>query len=410
MATLSLEQVTKVYGNDVQAVRSLDLFVDEGEFVVLVGPSGCGKTTALRMVAGLEAVTSGTIRLDNRVVNDMSPKERDVAMVFQNYALYPHLNVLDNISFSLRVQGVSKHEREKMARDAADVLGLSEVVNRKPRELSGGQRQRVAMGRALVREPSVFLMDEPLSNLDASLRVQMRSEVLRIQRRLGVAALYVTHDQTEAMTMGDRVAVLRDGTLQQFAAPQELYERPANLFVASFIGSPAMNLYEATVSGPPDRLVLALGSQQLTLPSDLGQRSPSLAAAQGRIVVGIRPECLTVPFPAGEAEVSPERTLSVRTELVEALGNETLVHFSTDARMVRNRGGVFTADAEAAGEIAGASASEGIARLDPRVPVNVGEQLALAVDVDRLHFFELETGAAIRAAGASPVTQVQAGR
>jgi multiple sugar transport system ATP-binding protein len=404
MATLSLEQVTKVFGNDVQAVRSLDLFVEEGEFVVLVGPSGCGKTTALRMVAGLEAVTSGTIRLDGKVVNDLSPKERDVAMVFQNYALYPHLNVLQNISFSLRVQGVSKQERERMARQAADVLGLSEVVLRKPRELSGGQRQRVAMGRALVREPSVFLMDEPLSNLDASLRVQMRSEVLRIQRRLGVAALYVTHDQTEAMTMGDRVAVLRDGMLQQFAAPQELYERPKNLFVASFIGSPAMNLYEATVSGPADRLALSLGSQQLALPSGLGQRSPALAAAQGRrIVVGIRPECLTVPFPAGEAEAVPERTFSVRTELVEALGNETLVHFSTDARMVRNRGGVFTADAEAAGEIAGASASEGIARIDPRVPVTVGDQLALAVDVDRLHFFELDTGEAIRSAGGSPV-------
>jgi ABC-type sugar transport system ATPase subunit len=248
-------------------------------------------------------------------------------------------------------------------------------------------------------------MDEPLSNLDASLRVQMRSEVLRIQRRLGVAALYVTHDQTEAMTMGDRVAVLRDGSLQQFAAPQELYERPANLFVASFIGSPAMNLYEATVSGPPDRLVLALGSQQLALPGDLGQRSPGLAAAQGRVVVGIRPECLTVPFPAGEAEPAPERTLVVRTELVESLGNETLVHFSTDARMVRSRGGVF-----ASGEIAGASASEGIARLDPRVPVTVGDQLAVTVDVDRLHFFDLETGNAIRATGASPVTQVQAGR
>jgi multiple sugar transport system ATP-binding protein len=411
MATLSLEQVTKVYGNSVEAVRSLDLFVDEGEFVVLVGPSGCGKTTALRMVAGLEAVTSGTIRLDGKVVNDMSPKERDVAMVFQNYALYPHLNVLQNISFSLRVQGVSKQQRERMARDAAEILGLSEVMLRKPRELSGGQRQRVAMGRALVREPSVFLMDEPLSNLDASLRVQMRSEVLRIQRRLGVAALYVTHDQTEAMTMGDRVAVLRDGTLQQFAAPQVLYERPANLFVASFIGSPAMNLYEATVSGPPDRLVLSVGSQQLALPSDVAQRNPALAAAQGRrIVVGIRPECLTVPFPAGDAEAVPEKTLSVRTELVEALGNETLVHFSTDARMVRNRGGVFTADADASGEIAGASASEGIARIDPRVPVNVGAQLALAVDVDRLHFFELETGEAIRAAGASPVTSLEAGQ
>jgi multiple sugar transport system ATP-binding protein len=363
------------------------------------------------MVAGLEAVTAGTIRLDGKVVNDMSPKERDVAMVFQNYALYPHLNVLQNISFSLRVQGVSKHERERMARDAAEVLGLSEVVLRKPRELSGGQRQRVAMGRALVREPSVFLMDEPLSNLDASLRVQMRSEVLRIQRRLGVAALYVTHDQTEAMTMGDRVAVLRDGSLQQFAPPQELYERPTNLFVASFIGSPAMNLYEATVSGPSDRLVVSLGSQQLALPGDLAQRGTSLAAAQDRnLVVGIRPECLTVPFPAGDAEAAPETTLVVRTELVEALGNESLVHFSVDARMVRNRGGVFTADADAVGEIAGASASEGIARIDPRVPVNVGDRLVLAVDVHRLHFFDAETGEAIRTAGATPVAPLQAGQ
>src|SRR5580765_3779327 len=298
MATLSLEQVTKVFANGVEAVRSLDLFVDDGEFVVLVGPSGCGKTTALRMVAGLEAVTSGTLRLNGKVVNDMSPKERDVAMVFQNYALYPHLNVLQNISFSLRVQGVAKHERERMARQAADVLGLSEVVLRKPRQLSGGQRQRVAMGRALVREPSVFLMDEPLSNLDASLRVQMRSEVLRIQRRLGVATLYVTHDQTEAMTMGDRVAVLRSGVLQQVAAPQHLYEHPANLFVASFIGSPAMNLYEATVSGGTDRPVLSLGSQRLALPADPRQHGLPFADAQGRrLVVGIRPEYLTVASP-----------------------------------------------------------------------------------------------------------------
>ena len=217
MATLSLEQVTKVFPNGVQAVRGFDLFVDEGEFVVLVGPSGCGKTTVLRMVAGLEEVTSGTIRLDGKVVNDVSARDRDVAMVFQNYALYPHLNVLQNIAFSLRVRGVPKHERERKAREAADVLGLTEVVLRKPSQLSGGQRQRVAMGRALVREPAVFLMDEPLSNLDANLRVQMRSEVLRVQRRLGVATLYVTHDQTEAMTMGDRVAVLRSGMLQQLA-------------------------------------------------------------------------------------------------------------------------------------------------------------------------------------------------
>jgi multiple sugar transport system ATP-binding protein len=399
MATLSLDQVTKVFENGVEAVRQLDLFVDEGEFVVLVGPSGCGKTTALRMVAGLEEVSSGTIRLGETVVNDLSPKDRDVAMVFQNYALYPHLNVLENISFSLRVRGVAKQEREQMARKAADVLGLTEAVLRKPRQLSGGQRQRVAMGRALVREPSVFLMDEPLSNLDANLRVQMRSEVLRVQRRLGVATLYVTHDQTEAMTMGDRVAVLRGGTLQQFAAPQELYEQPANLFVASFIGSPAMNLYEATVSGPADRLVLSLGSQQLALPADLGRRRPAVAAAEGReLVVGIRPECLTVASPLEDAEAVRDRTLSVRAELVESLGNESLVHFSTDAKTVRNRGGVFTADAaaDASGDIAGASATEGVARVDPRVRIAVGDPVTLAVDVDRLHFFDAETGEAIR--------------
>ena len=393
MATLSLEQVTKVFANGVEAVRALDLHVDEGEFVVLVGPSGCGKTTALRMVAGLEDVTSGTIRLGGKIVNDLSAKERDVAMVFQNYALYPHLNVLQNIAFSLRVRGVPKHERERKARESADVLGLTEVVLRKPRQLSGGQRQRVAMGRALVREPTVFLMDEPLSNLDANLRVQMRSEVLRVQRRLGVATLYVTHDQTEAMTMGDRVALLRDGTLQQLAAPQELYENPANLFVATFIGSPPMNLYEGAISGPADGLVLSLGSQRLALPVDLGHRRPGLVAGEGRkLVVGIRPEHLTV---AEGGDADRETTLAAHVELVEALGNESLVHFSTDARRVRNRGGAWTADAaavQASGDIAGASAAEGVARVDPRVRVSAGDRIALAVDVGRLHFFDAETG------------------
>jgi multiple sugar transport system ATP-binding protein len=402
MATLSLEQVSKVFANGVEAVHSLDLFVDEGEFVVLVGPSGCGKTTALRMVAGLEAVTAGTIRLDGKVVNDLSAKDRDVAMVFQNYALYPHLNVLQNIAFSLRVRDISKDVRERRAREAAEVLGLTEVVMRKPAQLSGGQRQRVAMGRALVREPSAFLMDEPLSNLDANLRVQMRSEVLRVQRRLGVATLYVTHDQTEAMTMGDRVAVLRSGMLQQLAAPQELYERPANLFVASFIGSPPMNLYEAAISGPPDRLVLSLGSQRLDLPAEVGRRRSGLVAGEGRnLVVGIRPEALTV---AEGRDADREATIAARVELVEALGNESLVHFATDARLVRNRGGVWKADdpaVHASGDIAGASAAEGIARVDPRVPVAAGDRAALAVDVDRLHFFDIETGAAIGAAAHS---------
>ena len=404
MATLSLEQVTKVFPNGAEAVRGLDLEVDEGEFVVLVGPSGCGKTTVLRMVAGLEEVTSGTIRLGDRVVNDVSARDRDVAMVFQNYALYPHLDVLQNIAFSLRVRGISKRERDRKARDAADVLGLTEVVLRKPRQLSGGQRQRVAMGRALVREPSVFLMDEPLSNLDANLRVQMRSEVLRVQRRLGVATLYVTHDQTEAMTMGDRVAVLNRGTLQQLAAPQELYESPANLFVASFIGSPPMNLYEGAISGPADGRVLSLGSQRLALPADLGHRRSGLLAGEGRkVVAGIRPEHLVV----ADSGDGNRPTLAAHVELVEALGNESLVHFSTDARRVRNRGGAWTSDVaeHASGAIAGASAAEGVARVDPRVSVAPGERVTLAVEVDRLHFFDAETGDAIGAPGPSDVTQ-----
>jgi multiple sugar transport system ATP-binding protein len=395
VATLALEQLTKVFPNGVQAVRGVDLFVDEGEFVVLVGPSGCGKTTALRMVAGLEEVTSGTISLDGKVVNDISARDRDVAMVFQNYALYPHLTVLDNIAFSLRVRGISKRERRQKAREAAEVLGLTEVALRKPAQLSGGQRQRVAMGRALVREPAVFLMDEPLSNLDANLRVQMRSEVLRVQRRLGVAALYVTHDQTEAMTMGDRVAVLRDGTLQQLATPLELYERPTNLFVASFIGSPPMNLYETEISGPATELVLSLGSQRLALPSDIGDRSPGLVAGKARkLVVGIRPEHLTI---ADGETTDRGTTLAARVELVEILGNESLVHYSTDARTVGNEAGAWAADATVKGEIAGAVAAEGVARVDPRVPVVAGDRVTFAVDVGRMRFFDAETGDAIGA-------------
>ena len=405
MATLSLEQVTKVFPNGVQAVTGFDLFVEEGEFVVLVGPSGCGKTTLLRMVAGLEELTSGTIRLDGRIVNDISARDRDVAMVFQNYALYPHLNVLDNIAFSLRVRGVPKHERDRKAREAADVLGLTAVVLRKPAQLSGGQRQRVAMGRALVREPAVFLMDEPLSNLDANLRVQMRSEVLRVQRRLGVAALYVTHDQTEAMTMGDRVAVLRGGTLQQLATPQELYESPANLFVGSFIGSPPMNLYEGAISGPADVPVLSLGPQKLTLPAELARRYPALMASKDhKLVVGIRPEQLTI---AESGNTDKDTTLAARVELVELLGNESLVHFSTDATRVRNTGGAWTADSTAHGEIVGASAAEGVARIDPRVRVAAGDNVALAVDIQRIHFFDAETGETIGQADGSPIAEQQ---
>ena len=306
MATLALEQVTKIFDNGVEAVRSLDLFVAEGEFVVLVGPSGCGKTTALRMVAGLEEVTTGTIRLDGKVVNDLSAKERDVAMVFQNYALYPHLNVLQNIAFSLRVGGIPKHERERKALEVAEMLGLTEVVLRKPGQLSGGQRQRVAMGRALVREPAVFLMDEPLSNLDAKLRVQMRADIAALQARLGVTTVYVTHDQAEAMTLGNRVAVMNHGRLQQCDAPRVLYEQPVNTFVAGFIGSPAMNLLTVPVGSNG---TLTLGGTAIPIP----------AAARnggfGTLVVGVRPEAL---------ELAPEG-IPARVEVVEEVGADAWV-------------------------------------------------------------------------------------
>ena len=403
MATLLLEGVGKVYGNGVEAVKSLDLFVDDGEFVVLVGPSGCGKTTVLRMVAGLEEITSGTISLDRKVANDLSPRDRDVAMVFQNYALYPHFSVHQNIGFSLAMRHVPKGERDRKVREAAALLGLSDLLAAKPRQLSGGQRQRVAMGRAPVREPAVFLMDEPLSNLDARLRVQMRTEVLRVQRRLGVATLYVTHDQTEAMTMGDRVAVMRAGVLQQLAAPQDLYDRPANLFVAAFIGSPSMNLYEGSISGPPERLELSLGSQRLVLPPETGRLRAELGAAAGRaLIVGIRPEHLTIPAEPDAIKPEQGRSLLADVELVEALGNEQFVHFVTDATSFRDKTETWAAgDApdDAAAGIAGAPNRTSVARLDPRVHVVAGERIAFAVDVERLHFFDRETGAALGQSG-----------
>jgi multiple sugar transport system ATP-binding protein len=392
MATLALEQVTKVFDNGVVAVKSVDLSINEGEFVVLVGPSGCGKTTVLRMVAGLEDVTSGTIRLNGEPANDLSPGRRDVAMVFQNYALYPHLNVHQNIGFSLAVRKVSKAVRDEKIREAAKLLGLFEVLDAKPRQLSGGQRQRVAMGRALVREPAIFLMDEPLSNLDASLRVQMRTEV----RRLGAATMYVTHDQTEAMTMGDRVAVMRAGVLQQFAPPQELYDRPANVFVASFIGSPAMNLFGASIAATGDRLELALGSQRLALAAG---RHPELGSFAGRdVVVGIRPEDLAPPGRRSDVDGETDCELAADVDLVEALGNEQLVHFAIDAENFR--AGKAAQAAGDAGEgvasrFAATAAGKGIARVDPRVRVTAGERVTLALDSGRLHFFDPLTGLAL---------------
>ena len=387
MATLSLEQLTKVFDNGVEAVRSLDLFVDDGEFVVLVGPSGCGKTTALRMVAGLEDVTSGRICLDGKVVNDLSAKERDVAMVFQNYALYPHLNVLDNIAFSLRVRDVSKDERRRRAREVADMLGLTEVVTRKPAQLSGGQRQRVAMGRALIREPAVFLMDEPLSNLDAKLRVQMRTEISRIQQRLGTTTIYVTHDQTEALTLGDRVAVMRAGVIQQVDRPDVLYERPRNLFVAGFIGSPAMHFLPAHVEG--DRLVLPM--LEIDAPAQVRD-----LPADTHLVVGIRPEHMEDASLVSDAERARGAVFNTKIDVLESVGSDLYAHFTIDTE------GVDSDELKEIAEDAGttdvprdAGGDQTVARISPESKLKRGQEAEIWLDTSKLHFFDARSGRAV---------------
>jgi multiple sugar transport system ATP-binding protein len=342
------------------------------------------------MVAGLEQISAGTLRFGDRVVNDVPPRQRDVAMVFQNYALYPHLTVAQNIAFALENRQMPKAERERRVREAASILGLATMLGRKPRQLSGGQRQRVAMGRAIVREPAIFLMDEPLSNLDAKLRVRMRAEVLGVHRRIGAATLYVTHDQTEAMTMGDRVAVLRDGVLQQSGRPRELYDRPANVFVATFMGSPAMNLYQAVLEVSGEVAELILGHQRLTLPQAVLKRVGGLAARHGQTVItGIRPESLADPGTAGAAP-EPGTSLTVDVQLVEVLGSEQLVHFHLDAGRVRE-------ETELRGQLSVAKDPPpgGVARIDPRAAIRPHSPAVLAVDVERLHFFDPATGTAI---------------
>jgi multiple sugar transport system ATP-binding protein len=329
VAEVVFDEVSKVYPDGTKAVSGLSLDVGDGEFIVLVGPSGCGKTTALRMVAGLEEISTGVLRIGERVVNHVPSRDRDIAMVFQSYALYPHLSVYDNIAFGLKVKKVPKDEIQRRVRNAAEVLGLEEFLKRKPRALSGGQRQRVAMGRAIVREPAAFLMDEPLSNLDAKLRVQMRAEVSRLQRDLGTTTIYVTHDQVEAMTMGDRVAVMRKGELLQVADPQTLYDRPVNLFVGGFIGSPAMNMLEATVTRQNGGLAVDVGKQHLRLDEETLANRPALRSYEGRtIILGIRPEELEEA--SLEPDTPPDHRLRGVVELREALGSELMVHFTVE--------------------------------------------------------------------------------
>jgi len=400
MATLTLRSVTKRYPNGVEAVSELDLDVADGEFMVLVGPSGCGKTTALRMVAGLEDITDGEIEIGGRVVNDLSPRERDMAMVFQNYALYPHMTVADNIGFSLLLQKMPKAERRAKVEEAARVLGLTEHLDRKPAQLSGGQRQRVAMGRAIVRSPAAFLMDEPLSNLDAKLRVHMRAEVSRIQRRLGVATLYVTHDQIEAMTMGDRVAVMRAGRLQQCARPQEVYNAPANLFVAAFIGSPAMNLYLGELD--KDGSTLRLGEQVLDVPASLRDERINGPYRGGTVVVGIRPEELA-DAALSDRGAGGHTRLEGTVDLVEELGSEKLVHFHIEASRLSATDALLASEDEepetlGAGEIGAATATAGVARVAASSAIARDRRVTFSVATERIHLFDPETGRSLRPA------------
>ncbi len=392
MADVAFEEVDKIYDNGVQAVFDLTLGINDGEFLVLVGPSGCGKTTALRMVAGLEEISDGTVSIGGRVVNEVSPKERDIAMVFQNYALYPHLSVAENIAFGLRLRKTAKAVINERVAWAAKLLDLTPYLDRRPKELSGGQRQRVAMGRAIVRQPQVFLMDEPLSNLDAKLRVQMRADIAKLQRELGTTTIYVTHDQVEAMTMGDRVAVMSQGILQQVDAPQRLYDRPENLFVAGFIGTPPMNLLEATVTANGG-VSLDLGGHRIPIADEAVRNYPQLAARNGRpVIAGMRAGDL---HPAQGRDDLP--SLTARVELVEALGGESMAYFRVDARHIKAEA---IEEEEVLASVGGGtvvgSRPNLVASFPPHVHLKLGDEVPVAIDTKNMHFFDEASGAPLR--------------
>jgi multiple sugar transport system ATP-binding protein len=399
---VTFEGVGKVYADGTRAVSGMDLEIRDGEFMVLVGPSGCGKTTALRMVAGLESISEGVLSIGERVVNHVPARDRDIAMVFQSYALYPHLSVYDNIAFGLRLRKAPKGEIDKRVREAAHILGLTEFLERKPRALSGGQRQRVAMGRAIVRNPQAYLMDEPLSNLDAKLRVHMRAEIASLQNELGVTTIYVTHDQVEAMTMGDRVAVMRKGELQQVAPPQELYERPVNLFVGGFIGSPAMNLAEAKIVRDNGRLAVELGEHNLALTPELLAFRPKLESyVDKRVVVGIRPENLEDA--ALEPDTPADQRLQGVVVLREPLGSEIVAHFTVgappalteDVRELARDVGQESAVKAPVTEGLGEHETVMVGRFGPRSRIKNGDTVDVAVETGALHFFDLDSGLGI---------------
>jgi multiple sugar transport system ATP-binding protein len=396
MAQVAFERVSKIYPDGTRAVNDINLDIQDGEFMVLVGPSGCGKTTALRMVAGLEEISEGILKIGDRVVNHIPSRDRDIAMVFQSYALYPHLSVYENIAFGLRLKKMPKAEIEERVARAANILGLTDYLKRKPRALSGGQRQRVAMGRAIVREPAAFLMDEPLSNLDAKLRVQTRAEISKLQSDLGVTTIYVTHDQIEAMTMGTRVAVMRKGELQQVDDPQTLYDRPVNLFVGGFIGSPSMNMLDAVIESSNGGLAATVGDQTISLGPEALENHPSLKGYVGKqVILGIRPEDLEDA--ALETGAPPERQLHGRLELKEALGSEIMAHFAikgAHAETDETRELAKDVGAEGAEQPIGVAEDEAVivGRFGARSRIKQGDSVTAVVDTRALHFFDPQTG------------------
>jgi multiple sugar transport system ATP-binding protein len=392
MAEVTLTGVTKEYPNGFQAVTDLDLEIVDGEFLVMVGPSGCGKSTTLRMIAGLEEISSGTLKIGDRVVNDVHPKDRDIAMVFQNYALYPHMTVAENIGFALKLAKRPRDEIKTRVDDAATLLELTEQLDKKPGQLSGGQRQRVAMGRAIVRQPQVFLLDEPLSNLDAKLRVQMRAQITELQRNVGVTTFYVTHDQVEAMTMADRVAVINAGVLQQVDAPQKLFDHPDNLFVAAFIGSPSMTLMEGVVNNDGGEYSIQLGTQKLGISGETIGKRPALQNYIGRsVTIGLRPKDFE------DASLEPDhpqnQRLRSRIENVEALGFEKIVYFDLDAQQVFSEDAL---DLDEDLELPQTDGSRVTGRFAPTSRAGVGDTVEIAVHVENAHFFDPDTGLAIR--------------